>query len=136
MSMNRPDTCIDKQCGFIYSSFDKDRNDIEKGFSYFCYGKLPGNHIGADFKHIDAQHDNDISHCIYTPLKGIIRFFVNKDDLWIELLGMMMTLDKLHPIGKCVKCGEEIKRFNELTFSVCPIEGGIHCKPCYHGYEK
>ena len=100
--INRPPFCYDKECEVIYSTY-KDE-DFDKGFSFFCFGKLKEAHI---FKEKKVEHVNDLSHCYYTPLKGMIRFFVNTEDLWKEATSKLAVLNKLVEVI-CEKCGSKM----------------------------
>lgn len=97
--INRPPFCYDKNCKVLLSTYDDEI--FNKGFSFFCFGKLKKAHI---FKDKETTHWNDISHCYYTPLKGMIRFFMNTDDLWGEAHSKLIVLNKLIEV-KCKKCG-------------------------------
>lgn len=68
----RPECCPDrKDCKPIHVSLMNTKENLDKGFSGSCYG-----YCGTKtFQYGEATHHNDISHCIITPLKGVIRFF-------------------------------------------------------------
>jgi ribosomal protein L37E len=100
--ISRPPFCYDKECNVIYSTY-KDE-DFDKGFSFFCFGKLREAHI---FKEKETEHINDLSHCYYTPLKGMIRFFVNAEDLWKEATSKLAVLNRLIEV-KCERCGSKM----------------------------
>lgn len=104
MTINRPKFCFDESCSVLISTFDE--KSFNEGVSFFCFGKLKEKHI---FKEKQTVHENDISHCYYTPLKGMIRFFMNIDDLWGEAQANLRVLNKLKKI-KCDKCGDEVKK--------------------------
>lgn len=110
MSDNRPKFCFDKNCKVLLSTYSK--GCFDKGESFFCFGKLKGCH---QFKEKKTYHVNDISHCYYTPLKGMIRFFMNTDDLWGEAQAKIRVLNKLIHV-KCKVCGE---RKNKVIRHVC-----------------
>jgi len=101
----RPPFCYDKDCHLIYTSYDPE--NFKRGFSFFCFGKLKKPHL---FIEHEAKHLNDISHCYYTPLKGMIRFFVNIGDLWGEINAKLAVMNKLEPLGNCYKCKKELYR--------------------------
>ncbi len=110
MSDNRPKFCFDENCKVLLSTYDKD--DFDKGISFFCFGKLKASH---KFKEKETVHENNISHCYYTPLKGMIRFFMNTDDLWGEIQAKIRVLNKLLKF-KCQVCGE---KSNKVIRHIC-----------------
>lgn len=53
------------------------RGDLNEGYSGDCIGKSePLVYIVGG-----KRHWNDLNHCFFTPLKGIIRFQICQDDL-------------------------------------------------------
>jgi len=94
----RPPFCYDKKCKVIYSTYKSE--DFKDGYSFSCYGKLPKTHIFIEKK---AKHINNFSCCIYTPLKGMIRFFMCEDDLWGEAQALIGVMNRIKKI-KCPKC--------------------------------
>lgn len=110
MSDNRPKFCYDKNCKVLLSTYSKECFD--NGESFFCFGKLKDWH---EFKEKKTFHANDISHCYYTPLKGMLRFFMNTDDLWGEAQAKIRVLNKLIKVD-CKKCG---KKTNRVIRYVC-----------------
>ncbi len=100
MSDNRPQFCFDETCKVLLSTYTQECFD--KGESFFCFGKLKTSH---KFKEKETTHENDTSHCYYTPLKGMLRFFMNTDDLWGEVQAKVRVLNKLVKV-KCKICGE------------------------------
>lgn len=102
---NRPIFCYDKNCKVIYSTFQQEHFD--EGYSFFCYGKLKKPHL---FIEREAKHFNQLSHCYYTPLKGMIRFFVTIGDLWGEINAKLVVMNKLQPLGKCYQCKKKLYR--------------------------
>lgn len=95
----RPRLCFDKNCSVLLSTFEEE--SFDEGVSFFCFGKLKEVHI---FKEKQTVHENDLSHCYYTPLKGMLRFFMNVEDLWGEANAWLRVLNKLKEV-KCTKCG-------------------------------
>jgi len=102
---NRPIFCYDKICEVIYSTFQQEHFD--DGYSFFCYGKLKKPHLFIEKK---AKHLNQLSHCYYTPLKGMIRFFVTIGDLWGEINAKLAVMNILQPLGRCFKCRRKLYR--------------------------
>jgi len=100
----RPPFCLDGSCQHLLSTYDE--KSFEEGYSFFCFGKLKKAHV---FKEKEALHENNLSHCYYTPLKGMIRFFMNEDDLWGEAWAKVRVLNKLKEI-KCGKCGGIVRK--------------------------
>lgn len=70
---NKPRCCPDPDCNILFFT-RHNPNDV--GDSFDCYGKI----IEFSFDWKGNEHTNDISHCTYTPLKGMIRYFENADD--------------------------------------------------------
>jgi len=102
--INRPKFCYDWNCKVLLSTFDE--KEFDQGLSFFCFGKMEKERTFIDKGTI---HRNDISHCYYTPLKGMIRFFMNIDDLWGEANAKLRVLNKLKEI-KCDKCGGKARK--------------------------
>ena len=100
----RPRFCYDNSCKLIYSTYEE--KCFEEGCSFFCFGIMKKENV---FKEKKTVHKNPISHCYYTPLKGMIRFFMNEDDLWGEANAKLRVLDKLKKV-KCDKCGGIMKK--------------------------
>ena len=102
---NRPHLCPCKEtCQPIYNALAFDdrvqTGDLNEGYSGDCIGRSePLEYTIGGQKHI-----NDLNHCIFTPLKGIIRFQVNKDDLHLMSNMCRAVLAKVDPI-ECEECG-------------------------------
>ncbi|KKM63267.1 hypothetical protein LCGC14_1513160 [marine sediment metagenome] len=69
----RPRCCPDLNCELLLVSA---HDDSDVGSSFDCYGKIDERRWVVD----EHSHNNDISHCTYTPFKGTIRFFENQGD--------------------------------------------------------
>jgi hypothetical protein len=95
----RPRQCPDLTCKPIHMSIAGDQKNLDDGYSSSCYGYCGLTEF--DFK--KAHHPNDISHCIMTPLKGTIRFFVNAMDLGQDLWDIQRLLYLLSP-SHCAGC--------------------------------
>lgn len=117
--------CYDKDCKVIYTTYNAE--NFKKGYSFFCYGKLKTPHT---FIERQAKHVNDISHCYYTPLKGMIRFFVCIGDLWGEINAKLVVMNKLQPLGKCYKCKKKLYRMVRTCIAISK-----HKKLCYECKE-
>lgn len=111
--VKRPYWCYDKSAKVVYSSFDKIQ--MIKGFSMFCYGKLK---IARSDMFNKVDHANDICHCYYTPFKGAIRFFMNKDDLWGETIAIIAVMNR---VIKGIKCN---KHKGEKAYKIIQHECG------------
>lgn len=77
--------------------------DMAQGYSGDCVGKMSE---AVEFIYGGASHRNDVNVCVFTPLKGIIRFQETAEDLWSSIILRRAALDKLNPI-KCCYCGED-----------------------------
>ena len=71
----RPNICPDLACQALESTFDP--LNFKLGYSFHCVGILPEAHT---VQWRDSVHCNSHSLCIYTPLKGIIRFLMTVED--------------------------------------------------------
>lgn len=95
----RPRQCPDLTCKPIHMSIAGVQKNIDEGYSSSCYG-----YCGKkEFQEKQVVHVNDISHCIMTPLKGTIRFFVNAMDLGNDLFDIQRLLYLLNP-SHCAEC--------------------------------
>ena len=102
--MNRPTICFDKDCEIIITDFTE--ASFDQGFSFVCYGKMKKKHL---FIERETKHENDISRCVYTPLKGMIRFFECFEDLCSDIALQIIVMDKLQPLI-CDVCKQTVKR--------------------------
>lgn len=114
--------------------------DMSQGYSGECIGKM---NEPFTFIYGGNPHTNDINHCHFTPLKGIIRFQECADDLWGTMILISRTLDILKPI-ECCLCGENSRlsaHFHRLIppelhpenmepeeFNVAPRN--VYCEAC------
>jgi len=96
----RPECCPDRLgCQPFYLPILSMKEDLDKGYSGACFG-----YCGPrTFAYKKAVHWNDISHCIMTPLKGVIRFFNCIDDLGADFMSLRKMLQLLHPLA-CESC--------------------------------
>lgn len=108
MEENRPKTCFDPNCKILWSNYNKEA--IEEGFSFDCFGKMQHPHLFTAEK---CEHVNEYSHCIFTPLKGHIRFFINEDDAWAMYQGCARVMDD-HSPWVCKECGPITRRGDTL----------------------
>lgn len=75
----------------------------DQGYSGDCVGRMKE---PFTFVYGGATHTNDCNHCVFTPLKGIIRFQVTWEDLGNMMMMCAKALDVLRPL-KCDRCGED-----------------------------
>lgn len=103
----RPILCpCSQSCQPLYNSLaDDDRvkvGDLNEGYSGDCIGK------GDQSVYVvgGQTHTNDMNHCVFTPLKGVIRFQINRDDV-AGMLHMATAVlhDTADPPRKCEQCG-------------------------------
>ena len=102
--INRPKFCLDELCEILVSSYSE--GDLAEGYSFECFGKLKEENI---FKEKDIIHKNNISHCRYTPLKGMLRFFENINDIQGQIQVQLRVMEKLIEC-KCPTCGGKLRK--------------------------
>ena len=118
---NRSKHCFDSECEILFNVYDEDSHN--KGYSYFCFGKLKEPRI---FTEKECEHINEYCHCVYTPLKGALRFYINKNDAWIYQLGVCQILNNA-VLLYCDECGF-IHRAETLL--ICHNDGSKLCPLC------
>jgi len=96
----RPHICVDDSCFMLWSRYTKELWD--KGTSFTCCGRLT---TVQEFKHKETVHSNTHSYCIYTPLKGLIRFFINHEDAWGDILALDVVIGDSVAPWQCISCG-------------------------------
>ena len=116
----RPAYCFDNTCTILWKNYDQEYHD--KGYSYFCFGKLKTPHR---FVEKECEHINNYCHCIYTPLKGALRFYISQDDAWIYQLGACHILNNAEPLF-CDECGFIDRVANTVIYysngdKLCPL---------------
>lgn len=86
----RPWCCPEPRCTpMLLHNYYK---PIRPGASFTCFGRMEQ---PVEFTYDGEEHVNDLSHCDYTPLKGIIRWQECKDD-WVALTKMFArAIEKL-----------------------------------------
>ncbi len=60
--------------------------------SFVCFGRMAR---PVEFTYDGVKHANDLNHCDYTPLKGIIRWQENEDDWRGVVKTFSRALEKL-----------------------------------------
>ena len=74
----RPCICPDLDCKMLVSTFDSQL--FKQGYSFHCIGVLPEAH---SVQWRSVQHINGHCLCIYTPLKGLLKFLMTIGDFEI-----------------------------------------------------
>lgn len=96
--MNRPWICAEMSCCPIFQGKDSDNPDItipSAGHSFICLGRMKK---FIEFTYDGTLHQNYLSTCMYTPLKGLIRFQENKADWQLLKTVYERALEKLKEI--------------------------------------
>lgn len=80
----RPWCCPEPRCELQWQARNKSLvaplDVAQPGESFHCFGR---NIAEIGFVYDGIRHDNDLNVCIYSALKGIVRFQMNVDDLWL-----------------------------------------------------
>ena len=91
MALARPWCCPEPRCAPLLTH-NLYANPTLPGESWVCFGRMAE---PIEFIYDGKKHANDLSHCDYTPLKGVIRWQENEDD-WRALAKMFSrALEKL-----------------------------------------
>lgn len=122
--MERSHLCPDLSCKMVWTDYSK--GSFDKGVSHLCFGVLEKGHLFIEHQ---TEHKNNIRKCQYTPLKGMITFFTNFEDLWLETLGTMAVMDILQPLH-CDVCNKDIKR--GLLGVTTLKDTKKRCNECYY----
>jgi hypothetical protein len=69
-----------------------DRRQLPPGESMFCWGCMAA---PVTFTYDGVEHTNDLSACVFTPLKGVIRFQENENDWWLMQTGYGLARRRL-----------------------------------------
>lgn len=125
---SRPPLCpCPVSCQPMYNSMaDDDRlkvGDLDEGYSGECIGKAqPTEYV------VGGQvHHNDMNHCVFTPLKGVIRFQINPEDV-VGMMHMCQAVQAaLNPDRQCAICGTTILWTHWIS-----LDGKLFCCQCYH----
>lgn len=117
----RPRTCFDSKCKIMWCNYSAQH--IEDGGSFQCFGKMEKPHM---FTFEKTEHINEYSHCVFTPLKGHIRFFINENDAWTMFIGAGKVMDKQSP-WVCKECGPTSRREGPL---IVFEKGEEYCYRC------
>lgn len=84
-----PTICIDKKCECLLNQ--QDRLMWDNGHSFNCWGRIDPHRFTGD----GFTHNNDLSHCIYTPGKGMMRFYENTDDQYLAIRDLIALLPRI-----------------------------------------
>ncbi len=96
---SRPRWCPGHQnCRPVAKSFQTNQETMDKGYSGTCYG-----HCLTSFKVLDVDHVNDFCKCVMTGLKGVIRNFINYNDMGIDRGDLGRLMQMLRP-RNCEEC--------------------------------
>lgn len=90
--------------------------DMNQGYSGECVGRM---NEAVEFIYGGAPHKNEFNRCVFTPLKGIIRFQECADDFWSSIILLSRALDKTHPL-QCCECGEDSRTSTHFHHLVPP----------------
>ena len=106
----RPQLCpCPRSCKPIYNAlaFDEriETGDLSEGYSGDCIGQT----VAREYIVNGNLHTNDLNHCLFTPLKGIVQFQVCKDDLESMLTMLRAVLAEIDPM-ECARC-QKNRRF-------------------------
>lgn len=71
----RPWCCPEPSCAPLHN--DQVESAPTPGISFICFGVMEREVV---FTYDGETHANDLSHCDYTPLKGMIRWQENRSD--------------------------------------------------------
>lgn len=96
----RPHLCLDQSCFMLFTSYR--REGFDEGLSFECWGRLAETH---EFQHKETTHRNTHGHCIFTPLKGMIRFFLGVEDAQADIDGYRTVIRDCKKAWVCETCG-------------------------------
>ena len=77
-AIERPWCCPEPRCKPLEQVGEPKRDS--PGESWFCLGCMPE---PTTFVYDGCSHTNDLNTCVYSPLKGVIRFQENADDWFL-----------------------------------------------------
>lgn len=90
---NRPWCCPEPRCQPVYNY--NVGADPTPGDSFICFGIMSE---PVAFTYDGSEHRNDLNHCDYTPLKGVIRWQENVDDWRLAIRFFRNALRKLKAV--------------------------------------
>lgn len=132
-SKTRPPLCPCKEtCQPLYNGMAHDERlktgDLNEGYSGDCIGKS----IPLDYMVGGNLHQNDMNHCIFTPLKGVIRFQINEGDVDAMLHMCKAVIQELNPDRCCEECGAR----HRFTHFIISGDKRLCCSCYYSGKGK
>ena len=101
--------------------------DLNEGYSGDCIGK------SIELRYVvgGQEHINDMNHCIFTPLKGVLRFQINLDDVSAMLhMAQSVITDMEQPRWQCADCG--VKRTSANFHFFIGHDNVTRCCSCHH----
>ena len=113
-------TCTPIYNGLAFDSRIK-TGDLNEGYSGDCIGKS----ISLEYVVGGEIHLNDMNQCVFSPLKGIIRFQICKGDVEAMLQMAQSVLADIAP-RPCKVCGIDARR------RTCTVlwDGSLICCHC------
>ncbi|UZE92536.1 MAG: hypothetical protein IB616_01625 [Methanosarcinales archaeon] len=119
---DKPSFCTEANCECIWHTlFEPD--DWKDGYSFECIGRMKE---PVEFKYKKAVHVNTHYHCIWTPLKGWVKFDVTIEDIWYSARVITNFLKSEDP-KECAKCGIHTRM---IRFTRCPHCSKLACEIC------
>lgn len=101
--------------------------DLNEGYSGDCIGKS----VALRYVVGGQEHVNDMNHCIFTPLKGVLRFQINLDDVGCMLhMAKSVITDLEQPRRQCTDCGA--KRTSAHFHFIIGHDEVERCCKCHH----
>jgi hypothetical protein len=127
---SRPPLCpCARTCTPIYNALGHDdrliTGDLNEGYSGDCIGQS----VPLEYTIGGQKHVNDMNHCMFTPLKGVVRMMINKDDLSFMLHMIQQTIAELAP-RVCGQCSGRRNSANWHFFIT--DDHRTLCCDCYH----
>lgn len=97
-ALARPWCCPEPRCVVASQGANTRGQSLEvpqPGESFTCFGRAPQE---VAFIYDGIEHKNDLNVCMYTSLKGMLRFQMNIDDLWLVARDYWTALRALAPV--------------------------------------
>lgn len=101
--------------------------DLNEGYSGDCIGK------SLQLRYVvgGQEHVNDMNHCVFTALKGVIRFQINLDDVSAMLhMAQSVICELQEPKLVCSDCGQ--KRTSAHWHFIIGADNVTRCAKCYY----
>jgi hypothetical protein len=100
--------------------------DLNEGYSGDCIGKS----VALRYVVGGHEHINDMNHCIFTPLKGVLRFQINLDDVSAMLHMSQSVIAELDLPRVCEDCGQ--KRTSAHWHFIVAADDRTRCAECHY----